>query len=257
MKEKTKRIEVFRGHMDECLGHLDDALTAKVPKNSKGILQFRRPIFRFCGVEDKTLKRWLRADTSPSGEAWIKLMCCLDILGYRIIELERMPKALKGCVELIGFGFYSGQQLAERLSFAQTFSIYSVLKGKQKISDEKRKLLWDAWKEKKDDIERKKEQVRKSMHAIMSASERPHRAATAFSHQGRAAISIMSGLLDLLEAGSLKELAACDVTVLQKAGGDTIMRTSAHLNTLNSRLILSKKRSGDAHDAKAEPPGNC
>lgn len=244
--EERNVIRGFRGYVEDCLQHFATTVTMENPENTRRIVQLRKHIAKFCGVCEDTVISWIRTSTSPTGSGWVKLACYLDTIGYKVIELERSPKELKCCVELIGLGLSTAEKLAKDMSYSKTHTLYSVLKKKRAASPEKRTIMWNVWKEKREEIEKRKERVRKEVHAIESSQDTrkkaaPKKMATVLSGQSRAAINIMKGLLALLESGTLDELATSNEPTLRKAAGETIMRISAHLNRLNSKLVLSKK----------------
>ena len=92
-EEKDRVPEVFRGHLVECLAHFGEALGRLAPKFSKRTVEVRRPMAQFCGVGDQAVGRWLSERVvCPIGELMFKATCFLDLLGYRIIEFENLPK---------------------------------------------------------------------------------------------------------------------------------------------------------------------
>jgi len=152
----NEESEVFRGHLDECLRHLGARLAGVVPKGSRGAVESRRPLAEFCGVAVDSVGRWL-SGTVPIGEQRLKLMCFLDLIGYRVIELERIPKIQRGFAELVGFGLVSSQEATELLGYSETSTMFKVLAGQQGASGDKNQRMWDYWKEAKGILERKKE----------------------------------------------------------------------------------------------------
>ena len=104
--------EIFRGHLEECVRHLGTRLVSGMPYSPRGIAKKLKPIADFCGVTNRSVSRWLVARRFPVGEVLIKFSCYLDMIGYRVIELERMPKSRRNFAELIGFGVLSSRQAA-------------------------------------------------------------------------------------------------------------------------------------------------
>ena len=164
----NKDAEVFRGHLDECLRHLGTKLAEVVPKGSRGAMESKRPLAEFCGVTIDSVTRWLSGAT-PIGEQRIRLMCFLDSAGYRVIELERIPKVQRGFAELVGFGLISSQEASELLGYAEKSTLLKVLAGQQGASGDKNQRMWDYWKEKKETLEQKKECLKSmSFMALLS-----------------------------------------------------------------------------------------
>ena len=245
------RDEVFRGHLEECLRHFGTSLASSVPKGSRGAAQAKKPVADFWGVTINSVSRWLNNTGSfPVGEPLIKLMCYLDMVGYRVIEFERIPKARRSFAELIGYGFFSGSQAAEFLGYSSTSTLYQVLQGNQNASEDKDQKMWDAWKERKDELEQRKKKLQEpqpldaSIKArpeteVPRASERP-----ASSSCQTAVVSIMEGLLALFEGNPFEKLPDSELTNLHRSAA-TVLRLSAHLSALSSHLItFAEQRKG-------------
>lgn len=243
--------EVFRGHLEECLGHLGASLASRASEDSQEVIRTKKVIADFCGVMADSVSRWFRSDgPRPVGEPLIKMMCYLDMAGYRVIELERMPKVRRHFAELIGFGYLSGEQAAELLGFTTASNLYQVLRGHFGASKDKDQKMWDAWKERREELERKKAQwhercssgtPRSTRHPTEEA--KPEKRPKSLPRH-RAVVSIMEGLLALLEEGSFGTLSESDLTDLRRSA-DTVLRLSARLNTLSSQLIMSNQRDGE------------
>jgi len=199
----------------------------------------------FCGVQIDSVTRWMYGTRSlPDGEHFIKLMCYLDAVGYKVIELERMPKARRNFLELIGFSILSIEQAAELLGYASVSTLFQVLRGNQGASEDKDQKMWNAWKEKREELERSKEKARE-LYCLGDETEISQKAESvkpsrqqALPVRHSAIISIMEGLLALLEDKPLEKLSKDDLAV--------VLRLSAHLSALSSQLIMSdQQKRGD------------
>ena len=245
--KNEERPEIFRGHFEECLRHLGTALTSQVPKGSKGATRARQPVADFCCVIPHTVARWLNGAVAPVGDQFIKLMYYLDLQGYSVIELERMQKVRRNFAELIAFGLLTSENAAQLLGYAKTQSLYQVLWSKQGTSEDKERKMWEIWKERKEALELKKEKAGELYRLDLTAKVRPRPEAPvrrAPMQRHTAMVSIMEGLLVLLEEGSFDELSKSELAGLQQAAGGTILRLSAHLSALSFKLIMSDQRKG-------------
>lgn len=240
------RKEVFRGHFEECLNHFGVSLASRAPKGTRGAAQAKRPMADFCGVDRNSIDRWLRRESLPIGEQHFRVMCYLDMAGYRVIELERMPKVLRNIAELISFGIISAQEATELLQYSDKSQLFAILRGDQGISKEKEQKAWDVWKERREELEKKKEQARELYRVDVSpkvhAKVGQPRAAAMPTSRKTAIVSIMEGLLALLEDGSFEKSENSLAELRQSA--DTVLNLSARLSALSSRLIMSKERKG-------------
>ena len=237
-------MRFFRGHLEECVRHLGDQLSAKAPKGTRGCLQAKKPIADFCGVSLDSAALWLQGGNLPIGDRLIKLTCYLDMIGYRVIELERMPKGRRNLVELIGFGILTTEKAVDLLGYSSASSLYQVLQGNQGISESKEEKAWDIWRGRKEDLQQKKEKAFElySLDSKPTASKTPEERQVLSS--GSATIKIMEGLLIMLEQSSLEDLSDKDFAEFQKSA-DVVLRLSAKLSTLSSRLLIRKGAEDD------------
>lgn len=240
------RHEVFRGHLEECLQHLGTSLASSAPKGSRGAALVRKPVADFCGVEIDSVTRWFHGTAFPIGESLIKLMCYLDMVGYRVIELERMPQARRNFMELVGYGLLSIDQVVEFLGYSSTSHIFQVLQGRQDVNKDKNDKMWEMWKARKEELQRKKEKSQVQYRLDISLkvcrkAESPETSARVSASRPTAVVSIMEGLLNLLEENSFEKLSDGDLADFLKSA-DTVLRLSARLSALSSWLIMSKQQ---------------
>jgi len=191
----------------------------------------------FCGVAAKSAARWFNG-TIPIGEARIKLTCWLEMMGYVIVELERMRKSRRNFAELIGFGILSGQQASEILGYHKASALYQVLQGQCEASKDKDRKMWDYWMKRKEELNQKKSEARESLaEAKLPAKVKLK------PQQQSAAINIMEGLLGLLEKEPF-ELSASELANLPQSSASVILKLSARLNVLSSQLITVNQQKG-------------
>ncbi|MCX6713115.1 MAG: hypothetical protein NTY66_02830 [Candidatus Vogelbacteria bacterium] len=150
-----KKMEVFRGHLTECLAHFEPRIIGR--KNMAARLQMAQ----FCGVSDVTVASWFSKTKTilPGGETLIRLLCYLDSQGYRVSELETVKEGstIRNFLELIGYGLLSGKEAAEALGYQNTQSLWLVLSGKQASSEEKKLQMRGLWQSRREELRLKKE----------------------------------------------------------------------------------------------------
>jgi len=233
--QETK--EVFRGHFEECLRHLSLKLAATVPKGSKEAPKMKQPIADFCGASVGSVTRWMRGGNTPGaipvGANFIKLMCYLDMVGYRVIELERMPKGHRNFAELIGYNLLDIDDAVALLGYTNSSTLYQVLQGHQGISNDKDEKMWRYWKTRKAELQKKKEEA---LILHLATQQRVSSGNHSVPHQ---IVSHMGDLLALLEDHPLDKVSGNDLAILQRSA-NTMLRLSVHLNALGTRLIVSK-----------------
>ncbi len=239
--------EVFRGHFEECLEHLKAGLLTRFPKGSKGAGKARHPIAEFCGVEQSSVERWFYRKSLPDGDVRIRLICYLSLRGYKIIEWERLSTNRRNFAELVGFGLLSMQEAAQLVGYTEASTLSQVLQGNQSSSEDKDQKMWDAWKERREELEQKKVKSR-DLHrldiplAAHSKAERVRqRQEIASSSPRLAVVTLMEGLLALLEERSFNDRSDSELGQLRESV-NTILRLSAQLSTLSSRLITDQQK---------------
>lgn len=234
--------EGFRGHLEECLKHLGARFADRFPKGSKGAAEARRPMAEFCGVNIHTATGWLyRSDHLPQGEEYIKVMCFLELNGYRVIESEKLPQRCRNFARLIGYGLIETQAAAEMLSYNATSSLFKVLRGEVGVSAEVEGKLWDFWRARKDKLDDviEKATVKYRLNFQTGVRQSPVSQAeipTTTNCPRDGVVDIMQGLLRLLDSGILQNLSDADWDALSNSKS-MILRLSSHMSTLSARLV--------------------
>ena len=260
MKTQVERTEVYRGHLKECLVHLGQQISVRAPPMSKGVAQARIPIANFCGVGDKTVRRWFDPkEVSPLGEYLLRLYSYLDLIGYRVIEFERTPKVRRNFVELIGFRLITGEQACSLLSYTQTSTLYQMLQGKEGVSEEKEQRMWDIWKSRREELDARKKATesyslspssqtppagKKEEADVLAPESEPHADKMSRMDTNRkAAMSMMDGLLSLLDDGVFDTISPQQLDDLT-FNSKVVLGLSVHLNDLSSRIIIHERMKG-------------
>jgi len=264
MREENGSKEVFRGHFDECVKHLSERIIAHVPKGTRGAVKFCAPMAKFCKVSIISAAGWMRGTRGlPVGEEHFRLMFYLDLMGYRVIELERMTKGLRNYAELVAYGLLTFDGASEALGYSQASTFYQVLHGRHGVNADKEQKLWDLWKERKMALEQKKVELKKSCALKFPVSKvRPKTEAQVPAVDAappvpvqmplpslqpsprRSAVSCMvEGLLILLEGDSVEALSEDGLTELL-GPSETVLRLSGLLSTLSYRLVVFAQRKG-------------
>ena len=261
MKAQTEeRPEVYRGHLKECLVHLGRQISVRAPPMSKGVSEARAPIKNFCGVTDQTIREWFNPKgITPLGEYLFRVYCFLDLIGYRVIEFERMPKVQRNFVEIIGFRLITGEQATSLLGYTHTPTLYQVLQGKEGASDEKEQRMGEAWKSKREELDARKKatevyQLNPSTHTSAQAKKEetganvpvPEPRASKVPRMDidrKIALNMMDGLLTLLNEGVFDVLSPQQLDELY-ANSQAVLGLTIHLNDLSSRIIIHERMKG-------------
>lgn len=267
------KAEILMGHMRECLTHYLTTILKGKPKGTEEAVAAKGPIAEFCGVIVPTVTTWVaNEELCPRGETLIKVMCFLDLLGYRLIQFESMPKLFRNFLELIGFGVITTKEAAELLEFksiAAESEIYRILVRKDHnvehgTSERRKQLMFEIWKQKKDELEQKKAQAEAKYYfdfaviaevssAFLASSSAPHLAGASTALEGSVnshssqvrylpSLQVMAALLTLLEEGSGTELSNGDVSQLSKQDVQLILKLSARMSVLSSKVISQNQQ---------------
>lgn len=259
---KQRKSEVMMGHVRECLTHYFNVLNLQ--SGSRESTAKKTPLAEFCGVDVQSVTKWhSNEEILPRGEVLIKLMCFLDLMGYRVIKLEGMPKLSRCLAEIIGFGLVTAKELSILLGFtfnkAECHLYRFLLKGDLRISEYIKQRAFEIWKERRDDLEIKKEEAEEKYYwefASQTSSTPTTLIPTTLAIQTRkldndeipptpssAVIHFMVGLLGLLEGGSLEFLKS-NLKDLNQADMQVILKLSGCLGALSSQIMLLQSQKG-------------
>lgn len=247
-------IEIFRGHLDECLEHLAKCFAAHVPKGSKGASAARRPIADFCRVGEPAVSDWLSTPQKvPGGESRVRLMCFLDMLGYTVIELERLKTGRRGFTELAGYGLLSGKEATELLGYTDRSDVWRIFRPSYNMSEDKEQKMWDEWKKRKEELDKVKLEAREKyrisfpLNLLEVVCEAKQTTLAVQSQIGPVRLGlgqIMDGLSKLIDGANLAKMSGEELRGLFPDAGRTILQLSGQLSSLSSKLIATSNQNG-------------
>lgn len=266
--EETSRPEIMRGHIDECLSYLFQKLSP-LGRRSVQKKMFIASMANFCGITFDPASRWLHGGGSgsmPIGDQKIKLMCWLDLIGFRIIELENMTESFRGLAELIAFGLTTGAEAAKSIGFAKASTVYKIIYEQMNTTNEKKEIIWQLVKEKKAELLQAKEKAGKQLPAFIatlfyntlpteaSAPEPEHVNAELIGTPANTFIqgflSLLQGINTLLESEAANTLTDKELTALPDNQAECIVKLATKLQTLENRRKYLKGQTGEANGAK-------
>lgn len=150
------RKEVFRGHFGECIAHFSKRFTEGVGGTPKATV-VKKIIGDFCKVRTAAVQLWISGRAAPFGQRHFNMICYLDIMGYRIIELEQMAQTKRKLLELIGFNVISLEEACDIVGYKNTWDLSQVLRGNENTSREKEARMYEAWKTRREQLENAKQ----------------------------------------------------------------------------------------------------
>lgn len=255
MTISNEQPEIMRGHLGECFKHFRTALQKKYPSKGKESGRGKEAYAKFCGINVPSLNNWLRHDgTMPVGAILVKVTCLMDLLGYRIIEWDRLKSGRRRFAELIGYGLIDSVQATRITGFDKSSRLYPILSGQENTTDAKDQLMWDAWLERKDALEERKNRARKIFGLLLPTQpapandqsaayelvppENPVEKEVSETRRGArqlAMLSLIHGMSLLFEEG-FYNLSEKELSDLSNADRYIIAEFTAHLNNLSAKL---------------------
>ncbi len=184
----------------------------------------------------------------PRGEQYYKLLCFLDLNGYKVIELEGMAIRCKNFTLLIGFGVLTSKDATEMLGYTQISELYRALRGDTGLSKDRERKMWDLWQARKDKLDEAVEEAGKRFRLNFSRARETQSIGVVESKVAMpattkppdylrdGAVDIMEGLLKMLDSGVLLDLTDADWAALRNSSS-TVLRLSSHLSTLSAKLV--------------------
>lgn len=263
MDENGVLTVAFRGRFQECLQDFIRRLALKIPKLSVGSGKAKRTIAEFCGVGSQAVKCWLAQKNLPQGLSLLKFMCWLDMMSYRVVELEEMATSRRGFAELIAFGVISSEQAATMVGYTRVANLFQVLRGDFGTSQEKDQKMYEIWRSHREQLQHCKEEATQRYRIDLDVKkpgividrgpdlssadnvrtqkvEVPGPNLTLRTHQ--ATISAIDVLLMLLDEDSIEEFSQSTLAI-NLASKQKILRLSALMSTLNYKMsTLSPER---------------
>ncbi len=246
--------EIMRGHIEECVANLNTKLANLNKKNDKK-QKFLVSLANFCNVNKDTVRAWIHGTGSiPIADKKIKLMCYLDLLGYRIIELENMSVSLRGFTELIAFKIITIDEAIALTGYIKVSSIYSIINGQENSSPEKKEKIWNIWKDKKNELEKAKEKALLLLPVSFSTENNTFDQNEPMSNKIKgkdplsdATFNLMEGLLTLIESGALDNLTDKDIASLTKEKIIIVSKLSTELLKFKDKMLRKKtnKKGGE------------
>ncbi len=229
--------EVYRGHFDECLKHLGRTIRAQKPKGSKGAERVLQPIAGFCHAVPSSIKNWLfEPDQVPSGSPMIRMMFYLDLLGYKVIELEKMQSGTKRLAELIGYTIVTAEVATAFIGYSSISTLYKVLQGDQNPCAEKMEKIRVLCKKYMNELNEKKRTAKETYPLAISLSAQRVITSPEVTTIPNATMLIMQGLLGLLDDTLLKTVTESDLGNMQESHRDTILQLATRFDTLRVTL---------------------
>ncbi len=242
--------EAFRGHVVECFMDLVSKLEHAHPKGSKGAQQARKPIADFCDVSVSSVGRWNRnPDAMPVGGVLIKLICYLNLMGYKVIELERMVTGPRAFMEIVGFGLLTIDEAATVLDYARTSTLYQVLLGHQGTSPDRAQKMWEEWKTRKSALDAAKDAARKR-YWLPALGDIPVTTPTRIRSRYQNTLRIMEGLLGMLEEDPLGSLSQDAIRRLPLEDVQIIFRLSGAMSGMSAQVLLDRKQPNEGGEER-------
>lgn len=182
------------------------------------------------------------------GEIYFRLMCLLDAVGYRVIELERMKPEPRGLLELIGYKVVFANELAQIAKYGSADALYAAIRSPHP-DDQTRTKMFDTIVPRKEALEASKKKAvehltKTAMYRVLIKTSRarpdPHEQIDAFGLPSRPGLlSIVEGLHALL--AEVTDKAILDEMANSKLDRELILELSARLATISSMAAKDER----------------
>jgi len=228
-----EELEVFRGGLEECIEHLSRCISSNAEKHLDVVVA-RQPIAEFCKVTPNTVKSWLEGG-SIVGQSRIRLMCFLDTLNYRVLELEKLGN-VRPLTEILGYGLMPFEDVLAALKYTSMQHLLGALLGKDGMQESRQTEVWKIVKEKKLELSAKKEECRQKLQPQFSLAEAiQQRKASAIS-------SLADALLMLLETPEIRVPFFKNLKNLSAAERKIFLQLSGSLNDVSIKLAQCQEK---------------
>jgi hypothetical protein len=118
------------------------AYSATLPKGTKDALQHRQDLKDFLNMSVATVERIIFEKARLQGLTLVKVQRFLELKGFKVRELEEMPKAIRALGDLLAFGVIRVETLLQDLGYQHSNAVYRLVSGKtDRLSNHKQKVV--------------------------------------------------------------------------------------------------------------------
>ncbi len=156
------RNTVYRGAAEACFEHFKRQFERRYPKGAKGVEKAKRPLADFCGVGTPTVTSWFTRGVLPKGEVFHKLICFLQVQGYKVNELRGLDTLPLGLLELIGYSVVGIDEVNACIGYPNQSQLLQRLKGQGKLVNGRAERGWELLKKNRATLNSKKEEIYKN-----------------------------------------------------------------------------------------------
>lgn len=132
-----------KSSIKDCLGHLFGRVIARRDPKEMLFLQ------NFFGLSDnESLYSWGRKQSAPIGQRLVKAIFLLNLFGYKMTELEKLPPDIWRLISIIALDKTGADKAAESLGYSQTSELFRTMFGKRSVSDKmlrETKIFVSVW----------------------------------------------------------------------------------------------------------------
>lgn len=234
--------DAFRGTMAECLADYGQELAAQRPVGSRGAKEARQPLVEFCGVTPASVLRWFTEQVPPVGSLSYKVMFFLELLGYRIIELERLNPSRKYAAELVGFSVLRPEELCKELGYNEPGNLYEALRNASELRADVSRRYWEVYLKHKPELMTKKAEARDRIQQLALSAARVRRSKR-LGHKpsSRAIFTLMQALNELFEESDSEQFSSEELAGIDSSNRATLLA----LSTKMARITVKLARGAD------------
>lgn len=122
----------FMGDTSECIAHFAATYAGQ---DCKVLMA------EFCGVEPSTVQSWIAGQNEPTGDRITKLRVFLQLVGYRVHELDDLARSIRDLCTMVALGICSPEEVRDQLGYKNVQDVYRVLRGDSEPMRQKQERL--------------------------------------------------------------------------------------------------------------------
>ena len=241
----------FRGHIEDCLKAYVEAFSKMYPPGERNTGKAKIPIMEFCDAERPTLDDWFAGRSIPRADKLIRLICWLDASGFQVIEFTSLDRSLRNFAELVGYGLFTVDDLGVKIGYGQTKHLSLAFQGKETLSDERRSMLWEIWKQNREALTKRKAEVRKQLICFQETStetpvvKQPLPTHPRSNGQATGLLLMIEGMLTMLGEEPLGNIPSSDFAHVSDTKIEKVSLLSMRLGELAVEITKARKETRD------------
>lgn len=154
------------GTTQECVANLAETYSVD---------QIKAPVAELCKVEPETAREWLLGRRLPVGEALLRLRIFLQLAGYRVSELDDLPKSVRTVAQMIALDVITLDEATKQLDYTQPQEVFRVVLRNSSMMGQRQRLLLKLAEEGQPELEKKLAMWQAHLEEVLPNTAGPRR----------------------------------------------------------------------------------